>query len=604
MSGIGGSDPTPPVGQTSPAPAASKPASGTSKPASNLTSSRSSFETSRTTTTTGRSSLSRSIGGGTSTASKSLFQRGLDTLTSTSRRVANTVDNAVDNALDTASDGLDTAGRTINRGLDVAGDAINRGLDRAGDAVDRGLDVAGDALQDGLEVAGDALQTGLDTARDGINRAGEAIHDGIEAVDNAVDNVANAGRNAVQGQIEQLDSANDKITVTLGGNASVEGGKVAAKGQAEITRTGDNPPRYTVSVGGEVAGGLAGELGARLGGQASLNGEALLRAGGKVEMTFDSPAEAARAVEIMGRQAAVSAANQAPGPLGFVGGAAADALIGPSQADMNFLNDHFSAVEFKGGVAAEAAGALGLQLDETLKIGGLNLKGQVSEDFGLRVEMPQRDANGQVTQGARVSLSHELAGGISGGGGLGIGDPSQDSGGQLGIGAGGAINGKLTMNQVFELPRDFEAGDLLSDPVGALRNVAGNTREIENSTTLTVGGNVGAAGNNAGGEMEFKINANPDQIRNSGAAAQFFTGDFAGAARSIGDGVTMSYKADTIQEHGIHATPELTIMGFGGGVEVQAQLQDRTTVGQGQATLTEIGDLLAQYGDQLVATSN
>ncbi len=352
-----------------------------------------------------------------------------------------------------------------------------------------------------------------------------------------------------------------------------------------------------------VAGGLAGELGARLGGQASLNGEVLLRGGGKIEMSFDSPEEAARAIEIMGRQAAVSAAGQPPGPLGFVTGAATDALIGPSRDDMNFLGEHFSAVEFSGGVAAEAAGALGLQLDETLKIGGGNIRGQVSEDYRLRVEMP-RSENGQVTQGARVSFSHELAGGISGGVGLGIGDPSQDSGGSLGVGAGGGVNGRLTMNQVFELPRDFNADSLLRDPVGSLRNVAGNTREIENSVSLSLGGNVGAAGNNIGGDLQLKIDANPDQFRNSGAVGQLFTGDFEGAARSLGDSVSMSYRADTIAERGVHLNPELTVMGFGGGVEVQAQLQDRTTVGQGEATLSEMDDLLAQYGDQLLARQN
>jgi len=401
------------------------------------------------------------------------------------------------------------------------------------------------------------------------------------------------GQDAIQQQIENgLNSADDKITLGLGGSASVEGGKVAAKGQVEITRTTDTPPKYTVAVGGEVAGGLAGELGAKLGGQATLDGEALLRAGGKIEMAFDSPEEAARASQILARQAAVTGAGQLPGPGGFIAGGAADALIGPSAADQAFLADHLSAVELKGGVAAEAAGALGVQLDDTLKVGGVGAKVNVSEDIGLRLELPQRDANGNVTRGARVQLNHEIAGGLSASAGLGVGDPSTSSGGKLGVGSGFNGQGKVTISQTFELPTSVTGENLLNDPVGTLRDTAQNTREIDNSVSLQLKGGAGIAGTTSGGELNLKLGVNPDQLRQSDMVGKLFSGDMQGALQSLGDNTTMEWKADAIATAGVHLTPEISVMGFGVGLDAQATLEDHIRLGQGQSTASQLPQLL------------
>ena len=193
---------------------------------------------------------------------------------------------------------------------------------------------------------------------------------------------------------------------------------------------------------------------------------------------------------------------------------------------------------------------------------------------------------------------------LSNSAGLGVGDPSQDRGASLSrsVGGGGNLSGKLTLSRTYELPQDVTAQNLLNDPIGTLQSASNGVEEVDRSATLTLsaqGGVTGASGSGqgqytGGREVQLKIGADPSQIVQSGFGEQLFNGDFQGAARSLGDGVTFEAKSESITTTGFQVAPEFTAMGYGVGFEAQATREDRTTLTEEKVTGSQMAEYIQQ----------
>jgi hypothetical protein len=472
---------------------------------------------------------------------------------------------------------LQAPARTLELGKELADRAVelgNRGLELA----DQAREAVTDAV---VQTAGEALDQLAGGAQEVLRAGEELLTDIREAVD-------------VERRIRALNSDGDKVTIGLGGSASVEGVKAYGKGQVEIERKGD-PPVYVVSVDGEVGAGIFGEVGGKVGLSASGSAEATQGLGGKVEMTFSSPEEAARAVEIMERMAAagaVGAAVPVPGA-----GVAAQAVLGPSSEDMAFLLGNVSAVQLRGNVAAQAAGVLGVGLDESIRLAGLDGKVHVKGELAVRLELP-RDG-----KPARVVVSQELTGGATAGAGIGLSLNKGADGGKTGaaVNLDGRVSVKL--EQAFILPDHVDAERLLRDPVGELADLAGQVRVGDHSMTIKATGTAAALGNGGGVELELKVSANPEELLRSGVVGRALDGDLEGALRTLGDNTRVEAKLDKLQVSGFKANPEISVMGFGVGVEVEYTTTDREPwvepfKGTATEAVDELLDRLERLGPQ------
>ena len=507
--------------------------------------------------------------------------------------------------------GLDAVGDlaegVVERGRDLAEDAVDRGRDvieRGRDVIERGRDVVErgrDAVEDTVERGRDVVERGVERLEDGAER----LLDGAGRVADSVrDRAVEAYRGAADAidptdQIRALDSDGDTYTVGLGASVSGEGAKVTGKGQIEVKRVDDpqggGQPSYVVSLSGEGAAGIYGELGGKLGGKASLEGEVMLGAGGKVEMTFDNPEDAARAVQIMEREAIVQAAGQMKG--GQVLGPVARAAIGPSAEDREWLTGHTTALELKGGAAARGAAALGIQLDEDqLKLAGANLGAEVTSDHVLRVELPQRDENGQVTRGARVTHRTEDRFALAGGAGVGLDSGRDDNlrGFRVGAGVGASGEVKVTTTQTWELPADVTGESLLDDPVDTLRSAAGGARQVEDSVRINLKGRAGVSGDERGAELELKTDNMTMQELLDNGGMELLRGDVEGALRGMGDR-QVEWRLDTFETTGLDIKPSISVMGFGGGIEARMGREDHDTRDRGSITADQVADAI--FGD-------
>jgi hypothetical protein len=506
--------------------------------------------------------------------------------------------------------GVENAGRNVADAPENALTTLDQTGQRVQQFAEQGRQVLQDVRQEVERRVKDGIDTGREIIRDGIDTGREVINNGIDRLQQGVNDVVETGRDIAQGvrdfanvekQISQLDSDGDKFTIALGGSASAEGVKVAGKGEIEVKRSGE-PPQYTVSYGGEVGAGVAGEIGGKLGLKASVDAEALLKAGGKLQMTFDNPQDAARAVEIIGRQAAVNAAGSAigngimPGVGNLVGGAVADRLLGPSEADRQFLADNTTGIELNGGLAAKAAMGMGIRLDESLNVGGVGAKANASVNYAMNIQFPKRDDNGAVTQGARVTFKQEIAGGIAGEAALGFKDKDSGTKGKLGAGVNAGVQAKLTISETHQLPTSVTMDNLIRNPVDTLRDLNTQTQRIDSSVNLSLRGNAHLAGTGGGGQLDLKLGVNPQQLSQSGAIQQLFSGDPQAALRTLGDNVDIKWRGDSFTQHGINVEPKLSVMGFGLGIDAQYQREDHTTQFQGQSTASQFAD---QFNDLL-----
>jgi hypothetical protein len=504
-------------------------------------------------------------------------------------RAASNPFETLNRAADQLGGGVRNAGRLIEQGgqalqghVPFAQDLINvgrgaqqlgRGIQDAPEAavstareIERGV---GELRQGAQELLQRAEQT-VDRTIQGVEKGLQDIRDGIGRMGDSITNFGRQVGDAVNynRQIDQLGDG-DKFTLGVGASGSVEGAKVYGKGQIEIERKGN---QYVVSVDGELGGGLYAELGGKLGpAKASGTAEATLGAGGRVEMTFNSPEEAKRATEILLRQAAASAAGAATSSIAVPGsgiaGRAVEAAMRPSAEEMRFLAQNTSAIELRGNVAAELAGSLGVA-DKQTQLAGLFGKGQVKQEMAARIEFRPNGAH-------EIAFRETISGEISAGGGLGVMGTNGQNGASTGIGLGGSVKGSVTNERRFTLPANLDSAEILRDPMNSLRGIGSQIAATEQGkVTVQLDAEGQAAGNARGIQAKLEFTGQPDFIIRSGAIQTAMQGDLNGALRQVGDQVHVKATVTPYQNSGINLSPGVSFMGFGVGLEGRAIRQD------------------------------
>ncbi|GIW73305.1 MAG: hypothetical protein KatS3mg102_2847 [Planctomycetota bacterium] len=412
-----------------------------------------------------------------------------------------------------------------------------------------------------MELVDRGLEQAAESGRELLARGREAAEGVVAAGRELVDRVADTFDPGTH--IRQLDSEGDSVKIKLGGFAQVEvRGEAAA--ELEVRRTAEG---YEVEVSGEAGVGLIGQLGGEAGAEAQASARAMLMAGGKVTMSFRTAEEAERAVGALARMGAVAAASQAaPGPLGWVAGAGAQALIGPSEEDMQFLSQHTRSVELRGGAAGVVAGELGIA--ETLDVGG---EAGLRQDMGLVIHFPERNAAGQVTRGPQVTVFHETT--------------FAAKGEAAAVGAvRGAMEGKVRLEQTVQLPASVNMERFLQDPGAVAREV--RDRATVQPARMKVegwvrgGGGVSGlyahAGAQAGAGFEYTIEGvNPQRAL---LATNYITaGDMQRGLEVIDPDATYSGQIYGYGYAGVEFAPEVSVLGVGVGIEAAYQHQDRGT---------------------------
>jgi hypothetical protein len=505
-------------------------------------------------------------------------------------RLMHAADALADRVTDEVSDGIRAVGheaaelgeRATRLTRDVAEGVRSTG-DRLAELGERGVELAGQGLRQVQERAGELTEQGLEAGRrtlDDVREAASGLADtGREMVDRVTDTFDPGA------QLDALDSEGDSLKLSLGGFAQVEV-RGEAQGELEAQRTADGG--YQIEATGRVGAGLIGQLGVDAGETAEVSARGLLHAGGKVTMQFATREEAERALETMGRMAAVGAAGAAgsgvAGPLGSAAASAgAQALIGPSGDDLAFLADRTRSVELRGGAALAVAGELGVA--ETLNLGG---EAQVTDDVGVVIHLPQRDATGAVTRGASVGVFREFG--------------FQARGEAAAVGAVNAdVEGKARFETSAQLPTSVTGEALLRDPRGTLRSLATETRP--GPVTMRLEGNAragggvsalyGHAGVQGGTGFELTTELGPGAAR--AAAGRLARGDVQGALGGLGDDVVIQGNAYTFDQSNLRFTPEVSGFGLGVGMEAQYQVRDKGRLHAFRTSPSQVLAIVAQH---------
>ncbi|WP_304364041.1 hypothetical protein, partial [Myxococcus fulvus] len=260
---------------------------------------------------------------------------------------------------------------------------------------------AKDFVTEGL---GDLAGMAGDFAKDALGFAKDVV---LKPIDMAIDQITAPIEGAVADEIKKLNSPGD--TITLSGNLDVKVGlKAGIDGEVEVEKTADGKYQLSAEVTGDVGVGLVGS--------------ASVSAGGRVEMKFDTPEEAAKAAVILGK-----------GPAALASGG----------EDHKFMLDHLSAMEVN--IGAEAEAGLGG------KFGPANaeLSASIGATTSYRVEFDK----GKPTNLVR-SIEIEGSGAASIAGGLK---------GKAGINIGGEVTGSVSMETSIPLDASkVDAKDMLA----------------------------------------------------------------------------------------------------------------------------------------------
>lgn len=454
---------------------------------------------------------------------------------------------------------LGTGAKALGTGI---ADAPENAVALSGEIADRATNI-GDAAMSILDDAKKAVKGKL-------NEGVEAVKTGLGLLEAGAKGLYEAGRDYVKGVGEAVDfktnidklGEGDKYKLGVGASGSVEGIKVYGKGSIEVEKKDGG---YVVSVDGELGGGIYGEVGGKVGAKLNAEAQATLGIGGKVEMKFKTAEDAKKATEILLKQAAASAAESQNGALALPGQVVA-AAIKPTPEELKFLSSNVSAVELRGNVAAELAGAVGFK--NTL---GINAGAKVKDEVAARIEF---------TNPPTVSVKQTLSGEIAGSAGLRLTDGKKNADGRdvgdIGsLGAGGKIEAKASVEQKFTLPGSVDVAALQKDPVGYVKGVANQVvKSEEDKVTLEIDAQGGVLGSGGGVKTEINFKAKAEDLKNSQYLEKLFKGDVNGALTSLGNKIEVDAKVTPYKTLGVSLAPSVSIMGFGGGVELEATRQD------------------------------
>ncbi|WP_223643702.1 DNA/RNA non-specific endonuclease [Corallococcus sp. EGB] len=376
-------------------------------------------------------------------------------------------------------------------------------------------DWAVDGLKDLANAAGDL-------ARDALSFAKEEL---LKPVDAAIDQMTGPVEDRLADEIKQLNSPGDALT--LSGNLDAKVGlKGGIGGEIEVEMTSDGKYQLSAEVTGDVGVGVVGS--------ASVSG------GGRMEMTFDTPEEAARAAIILGK-----------GP----------AAIASGGKDQKFMLDHLTAMEVSLGVEAEA----GLEG----KVGPFNadLSASIGATQSYRVEFEKGKPTHLVStvevEGSGAAI---LAAGFKG---------------KVGVELGGEVSGTVSLET--RIPLDASKVDA-TDVMSFIHNPVSAALVDSAETTISIEGSV-----DAGKEGQFFTaelsGLSGEELK--GVAKKMMAGDFETAF----DGVQYESKttSGSYKDREVGVGAKLGVVDF----EINARHRDMTAEGSGG----EAGPKVSAGGD-------
>lgn len=487
-------------------------------------------------------------------------------------------DEANDELMDRHEGGFSLGGlwdATGGKLVSAAADGLGAVTGFIGDAADGVLKIAGaagdlavDAAKGTVDLAGDAASWTTDqvsaaaeyAAKNGLKLAGGALNwVGDHARELAADALD------VDGQMAKLNSPGDTVTMAVGGKIGATVLQGGAEVEMKVTKTEDG---YEMTLTGKLSGGVFGGL--KLPGFPSAEGEANATGVASATMKFDDLSSVTTAAETVGGIGIATA----------VGGPAGALLTGATAGDeIRDITDHFQSGSVGLELSAEAKASLG----ETAGIGaGGSVSGAVTT--GARLE---------ITKGQPPALVLEQ--GIEAKGSLSLGAPVEipSLGGKLN---GGSLDGQATVSAEtrIPLPAGFSLGDVVSDPVGAMKKVGKSV--IDNSTTkLSIGVDVSGGqalegvGIGSSGGLEVSLSGEAKTKDLVGALAQAMKGDLGGALKTLGTKTDLEVDVNKYtQSDLINIDEEVSVPGFTIGVHAQDSIRDETDVWSFEGTPAEL----------------
>lgn len=465
----------------------------------------------------------------------------------------------------------DFAGDAFNTFTDAAGAVINFGADAVNgvvDVVQHGVEMAVDVAQGTVELAGNAAEW---TTEQVMNAAEYAAENGLKLAGEALNFVGDHARELaaealnIDGQLEQLNSVGDSVTIGVGGKiggAYVQGG---AEVQMQITKTEDG---YEMTLTGSASGGVFGGL-SLPGMPAGVKGEANATGTATATFSFDNLSDVTQAAETVGGIGIGS----------LVGGPAGALLTGATAGD-----------EIRDIGAAFTGASIGLELSA-------EAKAEIGGELGIGAEV-----SGSVTSGVTLQIapgqppSLVLNQSVEASGSLSLGAPVDipSLGGQLN---GGSLDGSASISAetTVPLPEGLDLNDLLRDPVGTAQNVGQHV--IDNATTklsLNVDIHGGAATEGlpinlgAEGGIEISLSAEAKLKDLAGALGQAVSGDIPGALETLGTKTELDVEVNTYTVAGLSIDEEISVPGFTIGVKAENTLRDETDVFDFEGTPAEL----------------
>jgi hypothetical protein len=428
------------------------------------------------------------------------------------------------------------------------------------------------------DIAGDVWDSVKDAGEFLLDKAGDAAESAYNFVSDKVigelgDSLRNAAANAlnIDDQIHKLKSTGDSFTVKGGVEGTLFGADLGAGVEMKVTKTDTG---YSMELQGNATAGIASKL--KLPGLTDAELSATGTASATVKFEFQDAKEVEKAAETVAGVAVGAAATA--GPLAPVGAA----MLASAGSELGFIGDHYKSTTLKLEGKAEVSGEAG----SSLGLPGAGLGASASQ--ATAIEIPKSGPpNLILTQKVGVEGKLDVADGV----GL-------PSGGTL---SPGKVDGKAEISLETKVPIDLSPGQLISDPVGALKQ-AGKTA-VDNSTTK-LSANVEF---NAGAEIEggpVKLNGRQGiQVQLSaeaktkdivGSLGKAVTGDLGGALRSLDQGTKVEGRVRAYTEDKTGFEEEGVSVGVA-SIDVTAEAKTRSS-----DILTEFkgtpSELLRQFG--------
>jgi hypothetical protein len=430
-------------------------------------------------------------------------------------------------------------------------------------------DIAGDVL-DSLKDAGDFL---LDKAGDAAGAAWSFVSE--QVVGRLGDAIRNAAANAlnIDDQIAQLKSPGDSFVAKAGVEGTLFGAQLGAGVEMKITKTETG---YSMELQGEGSAGVASKL--KLPGLGGVDLEATGTASATVKFDFQNAQEVEKAAETVAGVAIGAAATAAGGPLAPVGAA----MVASSGSELGFIGEHYESTTLK-----------------------LEQKAEVSADVGKELGLPGAEVGGSVSAAQAIEIPREgppsliLEQNLSVEGNLQVADEVPlPSGGTL---KGGQLGGKAEIGLETKVPINLSPGQLISDPVGALKQagrtaVDQSTTRLSGSVEFNAGAELSGGTTKLGGDQGLQVSLSAEAKTKDlvGALGKALRGDLGGALGALGRDVTVEGEVRAFNESSVGFEDEGVSVGIA-SIDVTAEATTRSS-----SILTDFkgtpAELLQEFG--------